>query len=249
MAIRIDGLVAPSAIKPRTATTTTTKTPTYTDLRLQKDALVTDTQTKQGGTGYTPGGYTYPSITQPPATATPPVTAVTQPPVTPPVVDPPQPPPVTEPPGPGAPVAPGGAGAQELLGFTEDEISAALAAIEAEFGLTRDQLMADQTMIGAQYRLLMGQLERSRVQAIDATTADSVRRGVFRSGIQGQGVAQVEAQTLEASGQALAQRQAQEQAIQDQLRTLDSQKANEQARTEAELRRQYASTVLAARGL
>ena len=52
-----------------------------------------------------------------------------------------------------------------LSSFATADIEAALAAIEAEYGLTREQLLRDQTMLGAQYRLLQAQLVRQQSKA------------------------------------------------------------------------------------
>jgi len=148
--------------------------------------------------------------------------------------------------GPAAAGAGSAGAASALAGFTEDEISAALAGLEAQYGMTRAQLLADQTQAGAQYRLLLAQLERGRVQGIETATNDAVRRGIYRSGILGENIADVEAATLSGRSQAEAELQAREQATQEQLRGLDAAQQAQAAQIEAQLRRQYAETLLAA---
>lgn len=141
----------------------------------------------------------------------------------------------------------GSAGAaQALAGYTEDEIAAALAGLEAQYGMTRAQLLADQTQAGAQYRLLLAQLERGRVQGIETATNDAVRRGIYRSGILGENIAEVEAATLEGRGQAEAQLQARTDATRAQLDNLGAMQAAQAAQIEAQLRSQYARTLLEA---
>lgn len=142
---------------------------------------------------------------------------------------------------------PGSAGAaRDLAGYTEDEIAAALAGLEAQFGMTRAQLLADQTQAGAQYRLLLAQLERGRVQGIETATNDAVRRGIYRSGILGENIADVEGAYVGGVGQAEAQLQARNQATEAQLRGLDAAEAAQAAQIEAQLRSQYARTLLEA---
>lgn len=148
--------------------------------------------------------------------------------------------------GPAAAGAGSAGAAQALAGYTEDEIAAALAGLEAQFGMTRAQLLADQTQAGAQYRLLLAQLERGRVQGIETATNDAVRRGIYRSGILGENLAEVEGAYVGGVGQAEAQLQAREQATQAQLRGLDAAEAAQAAQIEAQLRGQYARTLLEA---
>lgn len=112
--------------------------------------------------------------------------------------------------------------------------------------MTRAQLLADQTQAGAQYRLLLAQLERGRVQGIETATNDAVRRGIYRSGILGENIADVESATLEGRGVAEAQLQGRQQATEAQLRNLDAMEAAQGAQIEAQLRRQYAQTMLEA---
>lgn len=148
--------------------------------------------------------------------------------------------------GPAAAGAGSAGAASALAGFTEDEIAAALAGLEAQFGMTRAQLLADQTQAGAQYRLLLAQLERGRVQGIETATNDAVRRGIYRSGILGENIADVETATLGQRDVAEQELQARTQANETQLRNLDALQAAQAAQIEAGLRRQYANTMLEA---
>lgn len=143
---------------------------------------------------------------------------------------------------------PGGAGggatdgaAGMLEQFTSAEIESALAGLEAQYGMTREQLLADQSMIGAQYRLLMARLNRSRQMGIESATNDAVSRGIYNSGILGENIQQVETDYMEQTRAQEEQRLAQEQAIQSQLDFLDPQLRAEQGSAEAALRREQAN--------
>lgn len=149
--------------------------------------------------------------------------------------------------GPAAPTTTEGPGAASALaGYTEDEISAALAGLEAQFGMTRAQLLADQTQAGAQYRLLLAQLERGRVQGIETATNDAVRRGIYRSGILGENIAEVEGATLDQRRVAEEDLSARTTATETQLRNLNAMQAAQAAQVEAQLRSEYARTLLEA---
>ena len=149
--------------------------------------------------------------------------------------------------GPAAPTTTEGPGAASALaGYTEDEISAALAGLEAQFGMTRAQLLADQTQAGAQYRLLLAQLERGRVQGIETATNDAVRRGIYRSGILGENIAEVEGATLDQRRVAEEDLSARTTATENQLRNLNAMQAAQAAQIEAQLRGEYARTLLEA---
>lgn len=148
---------------------------------------------------------------------------------------------------PRGPVAPKGpAGAEVLSGYTEDEIAAALAGLEAQFGMTRAQLLADQSQAGAEYRLLLAQLERGRVQGIETATNDAVRRGIYRSGILGENIADVETSAFDQRIQAEKGYARREEATEAQLRNLQAMETAQAAQIEAGLRRQYAQTLMQA---
>lgn len=148
---------------------------------------------------------------------------------------------------PRGPVAPTGpAGAEVLSAYTEDEISAALAGLEAQFGMTRAQLLADQSQAGAEYRLLLAQLERGRVQGIETATNDAVRRGIYRSGILGENIADVETSAFDQRIQAEKGYARREDATEAQLRNLQAMETAQAAQIEAGLRRQYAQTLMQA---
>lgn len=140
--------------------------------------------------------------------------------------------------GPGAPVAEGNFGQ-----FTEAEIDAALRGIEAEFGMTREQLMQDKSMIGAQYRLLIAQLARARQQAVQSATSDAVGRGIYRSGILGENIANIEQDFGEQESAQRQQQMIQEQALERQLAFLDQGQAAAQAGAENRILGQAAATM------
>lgn len=137
----------------------------------------------------------------------------------------------------------------QLAQFTEDDIAAALAAIEAEFGLTREELLRDQTLIGAQYRLLTAQLARQREKALGQAEAGALQRGLFRSGIFAAEVGDIAQQFGEAQAEAQTQYQAQNLNFESQLEALDAEKARVQAEQETALRRGEYTARLQAAGL
>lgn len=136
-----------------------------------------------------------------------------------------------------------------LQKFTEEDIAAALAAIEAEFGLTREQLMADQTIIGAQYRLMTTQLARRREQALEQTEAGALQRGLFRSGIYAAEAGKVSQEFADAEAQAFQEKTSQELAIEQRLATLEAEKERKKAEEETAIRRGEYTARLQAAGL
>lgn len=136
-----------------------------------------------------------------------------------------------------------------LARFTAADIEAALAAIEAEFGLTREQLLGDQTMIGAQYRLLTAQLARQQAKALEGAEAGALQRGLFRSGIFAAEAGDIGQQFGEAQAQAAQQKQSQELQISNQLATLGAAEAAAKAAEETAIRRGEYTARLAAAGL
>ena len=79
-------------------------------------------------------------------------------------------------------------------------IEAAIAAIEAQFGLTREQLLADQSELGRQYRQLIVQASRAREASIEAVLGNALDRGIVRSGIFAENVTEVEQLNAEQLG-------------------------------------------------
>lgn len=136
-----------------------------------------------------------------------------------------------------------------LQKFTEEDIAAALAAIEAEFGLTREQLMADQTIIGAQYRLMTAQLARRRESALEQTEAGALQRGLFRSGIYAAEAGKVSQEFADAEAQAFQEKTSQELAIEQRLATLEAEKERKKAEEETAIRRGEYTARLQAAGL
>lgn len=98
--------------------------------------------------------------------------------------------PVIQPP-PAAPPAPLG-GDASFLELNAQALEQALAALEAQYGLSKEQLLASRTAIGDEYRLLAAQAERARGQALEQTTQSAQERGIVRSGIHAEAVADTE---------------------------------------------------------
>lgn len=252
---RIDGGYAPTATRSKSTSTTSTKprstspvvstaTRTYDPTKQMwvdssqatvKTIQETYDPTQQMWVTKPPVSTPIPTVTQPPVTSTwtPPTTRPTEPPVEVPT----EPPVENPPPGPGGS---GNEGGTDLGRFTEQEIEAALAALEAQYGMTREQLLMDQTQLGAQARLLMARMERQRQLGVQAAESDAVGRGIYRSGILGENIQGIENQYQEGVAQAEQQRLAQEQAIQTQLQFLQQQKAAEAAQIQAGILRSSA---------
>lgn len=136
-----------------------------------------------------------------------------------------------------------------LTGFTEADITASLAAIEAEYGLTREELLRDQSYIGAQYRLLTAQLARQRQLALEGAEAGALQRGLFRSGIFAEEAGKVQQSFADAQAQMAQETLAEEGQILSQLETLDAERGNAQAQEETRIRRKEYEARLAAAGL
>lgn len=137
----------------------------------------------------------------------------------------------------------------QLAKFTEQDIAAALAAIEAEFGLTREQLLADQTMIGAQYRLLTAQMARAQARALESAESGALQRGLFRSGIFAAETGDIAQSFGEQQSQLAQQTAEQTSGLQAQIDALEAQKAAAKAAEETAIRRGEMTARLQAAGL
>lgn len=117
-------------------------------------------------------------------------------------------------------------------------LEAALAAIEAQFGLTREQLLADRSAIGQEYQLLFAQAQRAREQGLEQTTQGFQERGLVRSGLHAEGLANTELAFAEQLAGLEGGRASQFAGIDSQLAALQGQEAfaRLQAEQEAELR-------------
>ena len=61
----------------------------------------------------------------------------------------------------------GGSVGSDFATLNAEALEAALAAIEAEYGLNRAQLLAEQSAIGEEYRYLYAQAQRARTQGLE----------------------------------------------------------------------------------
>lgn len=91
---------------------------------------------------------------------------------------------------PAAPAAPSAADAEKAAAAEKEAVDTAnaaletqIAAIEAEFGMTREQLLADEGEAGRQFRAALVGLQQQRDDNIRASMNQLVDRGVLRSGI------------------------------------------------------------------
>ncbi len=130
------------------------------------------------------------------------------------------------------------AGATDFATLNQQSLQSALAAIEAQFGLTREQLLADRSAIGQEYQLLNAQAERARGQALDQVGFNAQERGITRSGIFAEDVADTELQFAELLAQQEAGLTSSQEAIDQQLAAQVQQEeiARLQAEQEAQLR-------------
>lgn len=158
--------------------------------------------------------------------------------VPPPFVAPPPATPSLAPPPPAAPTGGGDGGVADLVAelndLSEEQIAAAIAAIETEYGLTRTQLMADKSSVGSEYRLLIAHLNRAKSQALQDVTNSAQERGLLRSGIRAEQQTQVARDFAEQEAAATAQKAQQEQAITAQLSALPQLQENAIAQAAAE---------------
>lgn len=122
--------------------------------------------------------------------------------------------------------------------YTEEQIAAALAAIEAKFGMTKEELLADKSYAGLAYKRLIGELRRVRRQAVEGAQQDALRRGIFDSGIHAEQQAQVQQSFAEQQSAAAAERQQRLDSINQALAQLQAQEEAAKAAREAEIRRE-----------
>lgn len=134
-----------------------------------------------------------------------------------------------------APSAPQGGSVDALRDLTGQELEAALAAIESQYGLTREQLMQDQSELGSTYRFLFSNLERQRQAATQGVTGDALQRGILRSGIHQGNVAEVEQSFSEQTAQAEAAKQSRLFQINQALAALGPQQALAQAQASSQI--------------
>lgn len=128
-----------------------------------------------------------------------------------------------------------GPGVGALRDLSGQELEAALAAIESQYGLTREQLLADQSELGSTYRFLFSNLERQRQAATQGVTGDALQRGILRSGIHQGNVADVEQQFAEQTAQAEAAKQSRLFQINQALAALGPQQALAQAQAASQI--------------
>lgn len=126
----------------------------------------------------------------------------------------------------------------DLDQLTEQQIEAALAEIEARFGLTRAELEQEQGAAGRAFRLLETQLGRQRDQALEGAENNALQRGIFNSGIYGQDVAEIQRGYAEGIATGEANRQAKMSAIESALAGLEAQMTAEQAARAAQIRQE-----------
>jgi hypothetical protein len=109
--------------------------------------------------------------------------------------------------------------------LSAEAIAATIAAIEAETGLTREQLLVDRTDKGRQYRFLVAQQQRARGLALEDVENAALERGLFRSGIAAEDVAQTEATFAEQIAALQAQQASEQAAIDAQVAALPQAEA------------------------
>ncbi len=172
---------------------------------------------------------TTPSTTSTPKSYKPPTPNVSQPTdlIVPSLAGAPGPTTVTQPTTPAAPTQP-----DTSASLNEQLLSTALAQIEAQYGLSREQLLASRTAIGDEYRFMELQLQKAREQALEQVGYNAQERGITRSGIYAENVADTETEFANQLSQAESAFQSQDEQIASQLAALSQQE--ELARLEAE---------------
>lgn len=124
----------------------------------------------------------------------------------------------------------------DLGKLTEDQIKAAQAEIEARYGLTRAELEAEQGAAGRAFRMLQANLDRQRTEQLRSVTSNALQRGIFRSGIYGENVAEVERSHAEQLAFGEADKQARLAAIKNALSQLRAQAEAEKSAVASQYR-------------
>lgn len=119
-------------------------------------------------------------------------------------------------------------------------LDSALAAIEAQFGLTREQLLADQSAVGQEYQLLFAQAQQARGRGLEQAEQSGVERGIAQSGIAAETIADTASAFDEQLAQLELNRSTTQESISSQLASLDLQES---------LQRQEAQRIAAMRAL
>jgi hypothetical protein len=139
---------------------------------------------------------------------------------------------------PGTPGRGAETGSSTLDDLTEEQIGAAMAAIEAQYGMTREQLLADKSMAGLAYQRLTSELTRARAAAGEVAEAGALQRGILQSGIYADQQGNLAQQFAEQRAAAQAERQQRITAINQSLAQLKAQQEAEKAAEAARIRRQ-----------
>lgn len=123
-----------------------------------------------------------------------------------------------------------GTGSQDAgQDLTAESLTAMLAAIEAQYGLTAEQLMLEESDIGRQYRLIAMEAQRAGAQARDSLAAGAVDRGILRSGIYADQAGKLEATLAEQAAARQAEEQRRLAEIEAQRAALGAQQAADEA--------------------
>jgi hypothetical protein len=146
---------------------------------------------------------------------------------------------------PGSPAPPPGGGTTpaptptpsvgDLESLTAEQLEAAIGAIEADYGLTEVQLQADQTELGARYRLLKTQLQSQRQVALEESQAGFEGRGILRSGQRLAADADVISQFGQSQAALSQQQSSQQAALAAQLAALPGERESAIAQAAAQL--------------
>lgn len=123
----------------------------------------------------------------------------------------------------------GGGGGDEDDGAapvtSADALDLAIAAIEAQYGLTKEQLLADKSAVGQTYRQLVFQARRQRTLEARQALLGSVERGITRSGITAQEQTDLRQRWAEQLALLQTQKNSQLGQIQSQLAGINQAKA------------------------
>jgi hypothetical protein len=106
-----------------------------------------------------------------------------------------------------------------------------LAAIEAQYGLSREQLLAGEGEAADLYRFIVANLSAAQADAEAGVTEGAIRRGILRSGIAAEQQADVVNEFAQRGQQASADRDAKMSQIALAIQELEAEMAREKTAT------------------
>lgn len=121
--------------------------------------------------------------------------------------------------------------------YTDDEIAAAMKAIETRYGLSAAELESRADQIGLTYRLLQSQMQAEHTTGVETTREDFRGRGVYRSGFHASSQAELAAKYSALQAENEQKREAEAAAIAAQIAALEDEREAEKAAEKARIGR------------